>query len=82
MNVQQLKDVQSVIEAALNKYGDIVLSKNERNNVFVMSIEEYRKKLLDEEIDRKIMESEEDYNNGRVKDAEEVFKEWEEQYGI
>ena len=47
-----------------------------------MSIEEYRKKLLDEEIDRKIMESEEDYNNGRVKDAEEVFKEWEEQYGI
>lgn len=80
--MQQLKDVQSVIEAALNKYGDIVLSKNERNNVFVMSIEEYRKKLLDEEIDRKIMESEEDYNNGRVKDAEEVFKEWEEQYGI
>ena len=80
--MQQLKDVQSVIEAALTKYGDIVLSKNERNNVFVMSIEEYRKKLLDEEIDRKIMESEEDYNNGRVKDAEEVFKEWEEQYGI
>ena len=80
--MQQLKDVQSVIEAALNKYGDIVLSKNERNNVFVMSIEEYRKKILDEEIDRKIMESEEDYNNGRVKDAEEVFKEWEEQYGI
>ena len=80
--MQQLKDVQSVIESALNKYGDIVLSKNERNNVFVMSIEEYRKKILDEEIDRKIMESEEDYNNGRVKDAEEVFKEWEEQYGI
>ena len=44
MNMQQLKDVQSVIEAALNKYGDIVLSKNEGNNVFVMSIEEYRKK--------------------------------------
>ena len=44
MNRQQLKDVQSVIEAALNKYGDIVLSKNEGNNVFVMSIEEYRKK--------------------------------------
>ncbi len=80
--MQQLKDVQSVIEAALNKYGDIVLSKSEGNNVFVMSIEEYRKKILDEEIDRKIMESEEDYNNGRVKDAEEVFKEWEEQYGI
>lgn len=82
MNMQQLKDVQSAIEAALNKYGDIVLSKNQGNNVFVMSIEEYRKKILDEEIERKIMESEEDYNNGRVKDAEEVFKEWEEQYGI
>ena len=28
------------------------------------------------------MESEEDYNNGRVKDVEEVFKEWEEQYDL
>ena len=42
-----------------------------------MSMEEYKKKMLDEEIERKILKSEEDYNNGRVRKAEDVFKEWE-----
>ena len=46
----------------------------------MMSMEEYNKKLLDEEIERKILKSEEDYNNGRVRKAEDVFKEWELKY--
>lgn len=37
---------------------------------------------LDEEIIRCLQKSEEDYNAGRVIDAEEVFKEWEKKYGI
>ena len=45
-----------------------------------MSTEEYNKKLLNEEIERKILKSEEDYNNGRVRKAEDVFKEWELKY--
>ena len=47
-----------------------------------MSMEEYKKKMLDEEIERKILKSEEDYNNGRVRKAEDVFKEWKLKYGI
>ena len=43
--------------------------------------EEY-KKMLDKEIERKILQSEEDYNNGRVRKAEDVFKEWKIKYGI
>ena len=35
-----------------------------------------------EEIERKILESEEDYNNGRVRKAKDVFKEWKLKYGI
>ncbi len=44
--------------------------------------EEYKKKMLDDEIERKILESEEDYNNGRVRKAEDVFREWKLKYGI
>ena len=35
-----------------------------------------------EEIDRKILQSEEDYKNGRVRKAEDVFKEWKLKYEI
>lgn len=39
-------------------------------------------KDLEEEIEKKLLESEEDYKNGRVRKAEEIFKEWEKKYGI
>ena len=79
--MQQLRNLQE-IETAVNQYGEIVISKNKRNNVIVMSMEEYKKKMLDERIERKILQSEDDYNNGRVRKAEDVFKEWELKYGI
>ena len=70
------------IESAVNKFGEIVISKNVKNKVVIMSMEEYKKKILDEEIERKILKSENDYNNGRVRKAEDVFKEWQLKYGI
>ena len=79
--MQQLTNLQE-IETAVNQYGEIVIRKNNKNNVVVMSMEEYKKKMLDEEIERKILKSEDDYNNGRVRKAEDVFKEWELKYGI
>ena len=85
--MQQLLSLNE-IESAVNQYGEIVVCKNSNNNnnVVVMSMEEYKKQLnekkIDEEIEQKILESEEDYNNGRVRDAEDVFMEWENKYGI
>ena len=79
--MQQVTNIQA-IETAANKFGDVVVSRNNRNKLVFMSMEEYRKKLLDEEIDRKLLQAEEDYKNGRVKDAEDVFKEWKAKYGI
>lgn len=79
--MQQLTNLQN-IKTAVNQYGEVVVSKNSKNNVVVMSMEEYKKKLLDEEIERKILKSEEDYKNGKVRKAEDVFKEWELKYGI
>ena len=57
--MQQLTNIKE-IEAAVNQYGEIVVRKNNKNNVVVMSMEEYKKKMLDEEIERKILQSEED----------------------
>lgn len=81
IDMQRLTSLKE-IETALNQYGEIVVSKNNKNNVVVMSMEEYKKKMLDEEIERKILKSEEDYNNRRVRKAEDVFKEWKLKYGI
>ena len=79
--MQQLINLQE-IKTAVNKYGEVVISKNKKNDEVVMSMEEYKKKSLDKEKERKILESEEDYTNGRTKKAEEVFKEWEEKNEI
>ena len=70
------------IETAVNQYGEVVISKNNKNNVVVMSMEEYKKKMVDEEIEKKILKSEEDYKHGRVRKSEDVFKEWKIKYGI
>ena len=79
--MQQLTNLKE-IETAVNQYGEIIVSKNNKNNVVVMSMKEYKSKMLDEEIESKILKSEEDYNNGRVRKAEDVFKEWKLKYGI
>ena len=50
--MQQAINIQEV-ENAMNKYGDIVLSKNSNNNIIVMSVEQYRDKLKDKEIEEK-----------------------------
>ncbi len=47
-----------------------------------MSMEEYKKKMIDKKIEEKILKSEEDYNKGKVRKAEDVFKEWNLKYGI
>ena len=79
--MQELTNLEE-IETAVNQYGEIVVSKNNKNNVVVMSMEEYKEKILDKEIERKILKSEEDYNNGRIRKAKDVFKEWKLKYGI
>ncbi len=73
IQITKIKD----LETSVNK------NKTMNNdNVVIMKMEEYKNKMLDEETERKILKSEEDYNNGRVKKAEDVFKKWKERYGI
>ena len=47
-----------------------------------MSIEEYKNKLLKNDIKKHLKKSEEDIKKGKTRKAEDVFKELEEKYGF
>lgn len=70
------------IESAVDKYGEIVVTKNNENDLVFMSMEEYKKQLLEKDIEEHLLKAEDDIRNGRVRDAEDVFKEWKEKYKI
>ena len=79
--MQQLTNLQE-LEMAVNLNGEVVVTKNDKNNVILMSMEEYKKSLIKDKIKNNLIKSEEDIKLGRVRDAEEVFKEWYAKYGI
>ena len=70
------------IETYINQNGEMVIGKNNRNNVIVMSMEEYRNNIFDKETVNKLLKSEEDIEKGRTRKAAEVIKEFREKYGF
>ena len=48
------------IEIAVEQYGEVVVSKDKQNKVIIMSMEEYKKKKLNDKIDEHLLKSEED----------------------
>ena len=80
MDMQQVTNIRD-LKAAITKNGEMVITI-ENNNIVIMNMEEYRKKLMKEEIEKHLLKAEDDIRNGRVKNAKLVFKEWEEKYGI
>jgi PHD/YefM family antitoxin component YafN of YafNO toxin-antitoxin module len=79
--MQQVTSIQE-IETAINQNGEMVIGKNNKNNVIVMSMEEYRDKMFDKENVRKLLKSEEDIEKGRTRKATEVIKEFRAKYGF
>lgn len=79
--MQQLTNLQE-LEMAVNLNGEVIVTKNNKNNVILMSMEEYKKSLIKDKIKNNLIKAEEDIKLGRVRDAEEVFKEWNAKYGI
>ena len=69
------------IETAVNQYGEVVLSKNNKNNFVVMSMEEYNKNILREEIIKSLKKSEQEIENGEGIESDEAFKKLRQKYG-
>ena len=76
----QVENIQD-LKTAVNQNGEMVITMN-NNNIVIMKMEEYRKKLLKEDLEKNLLKAEEDIRNGRVRDAREDFKEWEKKYRI
>ena len=68
------------IETAVNQYGEVVLSKNNKNNFVIMSMEEYNKNILREEIIKALKKSEQEIENGEGIEADEAFKKLRQKY--
>ncbi len=79
--MQQVTNLQE-LETVISQNGEMVVTKNNKNNVIVMSIEEYKNKLLEDEVERKLLKAEEQIESGKTVKATEVFKELEDIYGF
>lgn len=79
--MQQVTNIKE-IETAINENGDMIISKNNKNNVIIMSMEEYKNNILDDETVNKLLKSEKDIENGRTRKATEVIKELKDKYGF
>ncbi len=79
--MQQITNIQD-IETAVNQYREIVVIKNDNNDVIVMSMEEYRNNLFDKETIKSLLRSEDDIENGRTRKGTEVIKELKTKYGF
>jgi len=81
LKMQQVTSLQE-IETAINQNGEMVIGKNNKNNVIVMSMEEYRNNIFDNETVKKLLKSEEDIEKGRTRKATEVTRELRAKYGF
>lgn len=79
--MQQVTSLQE-IETVINQNGEMVIGKNNKNNVIIMSMEEYRNGIFDDETVKKLLKSEEDIENGRTRKATDVIKELKAKYGF
>lgn len=65
----------------INQYKEVAFKKN-INDVVVMSMEEYKSKMLNERIEKHLLQSEKDIDEGKTVKASEVFKELKAKYGF
>lgn len=79
--MQQVTSLQQ-IEKFIDQNGEMVIGKNNKNNVVVVSMEEYRNNIFDNETVKKLLKSEEDIEKGRTRKATEVIKGLRAKYGF
>ena len=62
--MKQLTDFEE-IKALINQYGELVICKDEKDNLIIMTMKEYKEK----EIKESLIQAEDDIKNGRVINA-------------
>ena len=78
--MQQLTNIKE-LEKAIDKNGEMLVSKNSKNNVIIMSMEEYKQRIMKEDIIKKLKKSEQEIESGKGIEADVAFKELRQKYG-
>ncbi len=76
-----VKEIVDTLEQYTNIEEPIIVKRDNKDDVVILSMEEYRKRIFLAELDKKLDEAEDDIKNNRVHKARDVFKELREQYG-
>ena len=77
MQVTSIEELKTVV----NQNGEMIITID-NNEIIIMNMEEYYEKIMKKEIEEHLLRAEDDMDNGNVKDAREVLKEWKEKYEI
>ena len=72
--MQQVRSLQE-IETVINQNGEMIIGKNKKNNVVIMSLDEYRNNILDDDTVKKLLKSEDDIKNGQ-EDVQELINKY------
>ena len=76
--MQQVTNIKD-LKTAITKNGEMVITI-ENNNIVIMKMEEYRKKICEDKIEEKLLKAEKQIREGKTVKAIDVFKELEAQY--
>lgn len=78
ITVKELEEAVNIIDEIEEP---IIVKRENKKDLVVLSLDEYRKKIFLNEVSDKLEESEEQYKIGATHKAREVFKELREKYG-
>ncbi len=76
-----VEEIETTINSYTNIEEPIIVKRENKDDLIIISMEEYKKKLYLADLDKKLLEGEEDIINGEVYDAREVLMELREKYG-
>lgn len=76
------KEVEDVINSYTSIEEPIVVKRKNKDDLIIISMEEFKKMAFLHDLDQKLLEGEEDIKNGKVYSAKEVFEELGEEYGF
>ena len=79
--MKQVTNLQEIEKEININQNEVVVGKNSKNEVFVMSMEEYNKKMMKKDLIEKLKKAEEEIENGEGIEANEAFRELRQKYG-
>ena len=76
-----IQEFENTVNSVENIDEPIVIKRKNKQDLVVISLEQYKKNLFLAELSNKLEKSEQEYKEGNIHNAREVFKKLREKYG-